>query len=69
MSEIFESPCRECLETVLTNYIKLLDMDKILNARLKALENQSCETVSIEMPMILGAKGYVNYVYDFTEQK
>ena len=69
MSEIFESPCRECLETVLTNYIKLLDMDKILNARLKALENQSCETVSIEMPMILGAKGYVSYVYDFTEQK
>ncbi len=60
------SPCKCCLQSVFTHYISLLDMDKLIKTRAKAQANKSCEIASIEMPRILGAKGHVNYVYDFT---
>lgn len=58
------TPCKCCLESQFTYYLKLIDMNKLIEARKKAMINNETVIYSIEMPMLLGSKGHVNYIFD-----
>ncbi len=61
--------CKCCLENLFTNYLKIIDIHKLVETRKRAMINQSMESCRVPLPKLLGSFGEATYFFDMRVDK